>query len=178
MTEPAGPPDRRRGMLHDRSRRMFTGARGAFRLVLALAAVAALLVACQLLPVPPDAGPLVTVEARGGLCPAGACEQTVILERDGRVHLAAKPPNDLGTVPGPELAALAALVDATDFEAIRSHPFTGTCPVAFDGQEFVYSFGTAHGLERVASCETDIDASSPLFAALNAALGSFLGAPD
>src|SRR5207247_4112490 len=54
----------------------------------------------------PGAGPLVTVSMRGGLCPAGACDSSVILERDGRVHSAAKPPNDLGQVDAKAMAAL------------------------------------------------------------------------
>ena len=82
----------------------------------------------------PGTGPLVTVEMRGGMCPAGACDSAVILDRDGRVHSAAKPPNDLGRVNSDALAALTAAMQATDWAALKSHPFTGECPIAFDGR--------------------------------------------
>ena len=79
--------------------------RAAMQVTVRLLAVVALvfgLAACAAPAASPSAatpaGPLVTVETRGGECPAGACGQTITIDRDGRVHLAAKPPNDLGTV--------------------------------------------------------------------------------
>jgi len=85
------------------------------------------------IPLPVTTGALVTVETRGGLCVDGPCGTTIIIERDGRIHEAAKPPNDIGTVPPGALAALDAAIGTTDFAALRSHPFTGECPTAFDG---------------------------------------------
>src|SRR3989304_5626901 len=63
---------------------------------------------------PVAAGALVTVETRGGLCADGPCGTTIVIERDGRVPEAAKPPNDLGTVPPAGLAAPGAAVRPTD----------------------------------------------------------------
>jgi hypothetical protein len=123
------------------------------------------------------AGPLLTVETRGGLCAAGPCGTTVTLERDGRVHVAAKPPNDLGTVAPAALAALDAAIRAADFTPIRSHPFTGQCPTAVDGQEIVFEFGAPSGVERIATCETAVDFGSPLFRAVSMALGPFVPLP-
>jgi hypothetical protein len=77
---------------------------------------------------------------------------------------------ELGTVPAEVLSALDAAVKATDFGVIRSRPFTGACPVAFDGQEVIYEFRAPTGVERVVSCETEIDPDDPLFAAATAAL--------
>ncbi len=128
-------------------------------------------------PVATTAGPLVTVEIRGGECPEGACETTVTLERDGRVHAAAKPPNDLGVVPPADLAALEAAIGATDFAALRSHPFTGECPTAYDGQELIFAFGTEHGVERISTCEVEVDFGQPLFVAVSTALGPFVPLP-
>jgi hypothetical protein len=122
-------------------------------------------------------GPLVTVETRGGMCPAGACDSGVILESDGRVHAAAKPPNDLGQVDAKAMAALTAAIQATDFAAIRSHPFTGECPVAFDGQELIFEFSVGTGTQRIASCEVDIDWGHPLFVALGVAIGPWVPLP-
>ena len=122
----------------------------------------------------PLVGPLVTIEMRGGMCPAGACDSSVILDRDGRVHSAAKPPNDLGQADPEAMAALAAAIQATDFAALKSHPFTGQCPVAFDGQELIFEFSVGTGTQRIASCEVDIDWGHPLFVAVGVALGQWV----
>jgi hypothetical protein len=125
----------------------------------------------------PGSGPLVTVSTRGGMCPAAACDNSVILERDGRVHAAAKPPNDLGQAPADVMATLTAAVQGTDYAALRSHPFTGECPVNFDGQELIFEFGVGGGTQRIASCEVDIDWGHPLFVAVGAALGAWVSMP-
>ncbi len=136
------------------------------------------LAACQGSPVQlPGSGPLLTVTMRGGECPAGACEQSVIVERDGTVHAAAKPPNGLGKVPAEAMATLTAAVNQTDFAAVKSHPFTGQCPTTFDGQELVFEFNVGATTQRVASCEVEIDWGSPLFVALGAALGAWIPIP-
>jgi hypothetical protein len=68
------------------------------------------------------------------------------------------------------MTALDAAIKTTDFDVVRARPFTGECPVAFDGQEWIYEFGAPGGVERVASCETEIDPAHPAFAATTAAL--------
>ncbi len=128
------------------------------------------LAACSEVPALPSSGPLVTVTTRGGECLDGPCGSSTVIERDGRVHEAAKPPNDLGRVPADILTALDAAIKTADFDAIRAVAFDAECPVNFDGQEFIYEFGAPGGLERVASCETMINPAHPVFAALNAAL--------
>jgi hypothetical protein len=151
-----------------------------------LAAAAALVVATLLvgachalttIPNPPTLRPLLTVESRGGECVDGPCGSTVVLERGGRVHSAAKPPNDLGIVAAPELAALTAAIGAADFPAIEGHPFRGECPTAYDGQELVFEFDTPGGIERIATCEVEVDFGSPLFLAVANALGQFIPLP-
>jgi hypothetical protein len=129
-------------------------------------------------PSPTATGPLVTVETRGGLCAPGPCGTTVILDRDGRVRLAARPPNDLGTVSPDVLATLDATIRTTDFAALRSHPLTGQCPTAIDGQELVFEFASPGGIERIASCETAVDFGTPLFRAVSAALGPLVPLPS
>ncbi len=127
--------------------------------------------------IPGLTGPLLTVETRGGLCAAPGCDSTITIERDGRVHVSAKPPNDLGVVAAPALTALDAAIRTTDFAAVRSHPFTGTCPTAFDGQEVIFVFGAPSGSERISSCEIAIDYGSPLFVAVSTAMAPFLALP-
>jgi hypothetical protein len=125
----------------------------------------------------PGPGPLMTVQMRGGLCPEGPCDQTITLERNGRVHSAVKPPNDLGVVPAQAMATLTAAIQATDFAALRSHPFTDVCPIAFDGQELVFEFAVGTGTQRIASCEVAIDWGHPLFVAVGVALGAWIPIP-
>lgn len=128
-------------------------------------------------PSPVPTGVLLTVTTRGGLCPGGPCEESIFVERDGRVHQAAKPPNDLGVVPADALAALDESIRSADFAAIRSHPFTGQCPTAVDGAEVVFEFGAPGMVERIASCEVEIDYGSPLFVAVANAVGPFVALP-
>lgn len=165
--EPGGVPYRRAAM-HPRP---FVSA------IAALLLVAVSVAACGAEAVIPNAGPLVTVELRGGECAVAPCGMTVFLERDGRVHQAAKPPNDLGTVPPDQVAAIDTAIRLTDFAAMRSHPFTGECPTAFDGQEIVYTFAAPSGTERIASCEVDIDEGLPLFVVIATALGPWVPLP-
>lgn len=128
-------------------------------------------------PTASTAGPLLIVETRGGLCADGPCGRTVIVDRDGLVHEATTPPRELGFVDSAGLAALDSAIRTTDFTALRSRPFTGTCPVAFDGQELVFEFGAPQGIERIASCQVEIDYGSPLFQAAANAIAPFIALP-
>jgi hypothetical protein len=121
-------------------------------------------------PAPTPSGPLLTIESRGGHCMDGPCGRTLIVEFDGRVHEAAKPPNGLGFVEPDLLTELKAAIDAADFAEIKSHAFTDTCPVAYDGTEIVVEFATANGTERIEGCQVAIDWSAPPFITIKAAL--------
>lgn len=150
------------------------------RLVAVFAVVAALaMAACNSTGsvVIPGTGPLVTVQMRGGMCPEAMCDNSVVVERDGRVHSAAKPPNELGQVSADAMASLTAAIAATDYASIRSHPFTGECPVNFDGQEMIFEFAVGATTQRIASCEVDIDWGHPLFVAVGIALGEWIPIP-
>ncbi|MFN8629837.1 MAG: hypothetical protein U0838_05785 [Chloroflexota bacterium] len=76
---------------------------------------------------------------------AAICDTLITLDASGRIHLSAKPPNDLGTASAAQLKALQDAIDTTDFAALRRPVFSGTCPTAYDGQELIFSFTTAHG---------------------------------
>jgi hypothetical protein len=139
--------------------------------VLALVLLASTIAACNVLPgAVPASGPLVTVSTRGGECLAGMCESQVVIERDGRIHAIKPAAKELGQVSGAALAALQAAIRVADFNQIKSRPFTGECPVNFDGQETIYEFGAPSGVQRIASCEVEIDADHPLFVAVTRAL--------
>jgi hypothetical protein len=119
---------------------------------------------------PAPSGALVTVELRGGGCLGPTCGQTVTIEQGGLVRIAAKPPNELGTVNPINLVALQAAVAATDFSLLRTHKFSGTCPTAVDGPELVLTFATPKGDEVLAACTTQLDFTWPVLAALVTAL--------
>lgn len=100
----------------------------------------------------------------------GPCGTTLIVELDGRVHEAAKPPNDLGFVEPDLLAELQLAIAEADFAAIKARPFTDTCPTAYDGMEIVVDFATANGTEHIEGCQVAIDWASPPFVTIKAAL--------
>jgi hypothetical protein len=53
---------------------------------------------------------------------------------------------------------------ATNFAQVKSRPFTGTCPIAYDGNELIYTFKLKSGVsEELASCKVIIPGNSQLF---------------
>ena len=146
--------------------------RGALPLTVLLVLLAACSPAAVASLLPPSTLPLVTVTTSGGHCLEGACGSTLVIERDGRLRQTAPEEVVLGQVPGEALVALDGAIKTTDFAAIRARPFTGECPVNFDGQEVIYEFGAPGGVERIASCETEVDPDHPLFVAVQAALAA------
>ena len=114
--------------------------------------------------------PLVTIETRGGECPDGPCGSVIVIEADGRLHQL-RPADAVLAQLSPELLdAIRIEIEQANFPFIESRPFTGECPVNFDGQETIYTFHTASGDERIATCEVEIDPNHPLFRAVAAAL--------
>jgi hypothetical protein len=94
------------------------------------------------------------------------------------VREATSPPDEVvATVAAEQVAAIAATIEATDFVALRSRPFTGECPTAFDGQEIVFEFTTATGVERISTCEVEVDLGLPPFVTIAAALAPFVALP-
>jgi len=124
---------------------------------------------------PPSAaadGILLTVETVGGHCIQGSCDSTITIDSNGKAQQLKPEPKDLGTVPADVVDALVVEIDQADFDAITSQPFTDTCPIAFDGQQFIYTFTIDGGSERIDSCAVVVDPEAPLFVAVNAALAS------
>ena len=118
----------------------------------------------------PFAFPLVSVETRGGECPSGTCDRLLNIEADGRIHEVIPKDRVLGTAPPEVIDALRIEVEQADYLAIRSRPFTDTCPIAFDGQQVIYTFHVTTGDREIDSCKIAIDPADPLFVAVDAAL--------
>ena len=142
-----------------------------FLLLLVLSVV---LAGCGILPgtEPQPTGPLVMLETRGGDCETGTCGGTVVIERDGWVRDVAPRALERGRIPEDRRRALEDAIRSTDFAALQGQPFTGDCPATFDGQEQIYTFGTASGQVQLASCEVEIDPAHPLFVAVESAFAS------
>jgi hypothetical protein len=85
----------------------------------------------------PAARPIVTISRHGGLCVTGSECRSVLRIGDrtisGRGYVSRR------LAPG-ERAALLRAIAKLDLRALRAHPFTGTCPIAYDGFESVYRF--------------------------------------
>ena len=130
---------------------------------IAILAVALVAMACSAIPIPGVGGTLVVVETRGGECINPPCGSRIAIESDGRVHQLAPIEAELGTVPADVLARLSSAIRGADYQAIKSRPFTGECPVNFDGQEIIYEFSTLAGVETIASCTIEVDPDAPPF---------------
>jgi hypothetical protein len=119
---------------------------------------------------PQALGPtLLTIRYTGGMCPNGACDTLLTINRDGTyARTSAQTPPKRGTLSPAQVAALTREMARADFARMKAVKFTGTCPSAYDGQELTYTFFTASGPEVLASCTVDIDEASPLFVAVQA----------
>jgi hypothetical protein len=135
-------------------------------------ALLALVVAGCALVSSPAGGRLVTVEAHGGHCREGECRRVFAIESDGLVHQIEPDGAEIHRVTNETIDVYRTALSITDFNALRSRPFTGECPTAFDGMEVIYTFETPSGTERIASCEVEIDRQAPLFVAVDAILGA------
>ena len=102
----------------------------------------------------------------------GACGSTITINADGTAHQTVPEEKNLGSVPANLLDPLVVEIEQADFEAILSQPFTDTCPIAFDGQQFTYTFSVGGESVKIDSCVVVVDPADPLFIAVDAAIAS------
>jgi hypothetical protein len=72
-----------------------------------------------------------------------------------------------GVLSQQELRLLKQRVQQANFSVIKSKPFKGTCPIAYDGTEVVYLFQLHRGIEEISACKYAINGKSLLFQQLN-----------
>jgi hypothetical protein len=113
---------------------------------------------------------IVSVETRGGECASGLCTRLLNIEADGHIHEVIPKDEVLGTVPVEVVDALQVEVERANYRLLRSRPFTGTCPTAYDGQETIYTFHASRGDQVIESCKVAIDPKHPLFQGVAAVL--------
>jgi len=123
---------------------------------------------CAAIPAVPAASPepepvvlLVKADTRGGLCATGStCESSIIVMTDGTWTHVDDGAERTGWLSGDRVATLADAVERTALAA--APPFTGTCPIAYDGQEQVLTWRREGRTLTVASCERAFDPTDPL----------------
>ena len=112
-------------------------------------------------------GLLVTYFAHGGHCRTGTCEFTAEMFADGRVNRS----DGMEQVVDPmSLGLLTRGIEEADWDAIRAVPFTGECPVNFDGQESVYTFHVEPEPILIESCTTEVDTTQEPFQTIHGIL--------
>ena len=132
--------------------------------VIALAVSGAVTTGCSAPPpAPPADAVVVALDMTGGMCRDGACAQHTELRADGTV---VGPDGSRRSLNPIEVERARLAIDAADFTAILARPFTGQCPVAYDGAEWTWTFHAAHGEVAVASCTTQIDPGQEPFSTL------------
>lgn len=110
-------------------------------------------------------GILVKIFNHGGECISeAACQSTRLIRADGGISIDG---NKTGNLTESELSILKDELRLIDYNRLGAIPFTGTCPMAYDGQEVVYTF-YPQGIERsYASCKVVLDENLPIFKLLN-----------
>jgi hypothetical protein len=94
---------------------------------------------------------IVTIMRHGGLCVTGTECRATLQITDTKISGAGYVPRRLKAS---ERAALLRAIRMLNLASIRAHPFTGTCPVAYDGTESIYRF---RGFSKpLASCTYDL----------------------
>jgi hypothetical protein len=109
----------------------------------------------------------VKIQFRGGMRATRTIPELMI-RPDGlyRYNNGASKPKS-GVLSQQELRLLKQRVQQANFSVIKSKPFKGTCPIAYDGIEVVYSFQLHRGIEEISACQYAINGKSLLFQQLN-----------
>jgi hypothetical protein len=95
--------------------------------------------------------PIVTVVRHGGLCTVDSECRTVLWISDTKISATGYRPRRLTPT---ARAALLRAVRSLDLAYLHAHPFKGSCPIVFDGQESSYRF---RGLATpLAPCRYDL----------------------
>ena len=95
--------------------------------------------------------PLVVVVRHGGLCVTHSECRSVLRITDTTISGDGFRPRTLRPT---ERRSLLSAIRELDASYLRKHPFKGTCPMAYDGQESIYRF---RGFtESIPSCKYDV----------------------
>lgn len=117
------------------------------------------------------ASPLVEIYSHGGECACCDCHSGVLIATNGTVTLSSQGKTKVieNGVDATELARISLALTSGGVSAARQNKFTGTCPMAVDGQETVYVVYLSEESQiKLPSCTYAIDAEKEPFKTLNA----------
>ena len=121
------------------------------RTTVVIAAVAAALLAAVPASGTSPPPPIATIVRHGGLCLSGSECRTVFVVTDRWISARGYVPRRFARA---DRLALLRAIKLLNMPYLRAHPFTGTCPIAYDGSESIYRF---RGFERrLPSCTYDL----------------------
>lgn len=122
--------------------------------------------------------PLMTYKWVGGHCFSGTCSTQVVIYRDRTFQLTDGTGfKRTGSLPRNTINRLTRQIKIADFAALQTHSFTGTCPIAYDGQEVIYTFYMGTQTTQIASCTVTVDPTHPLFQQANQIATQILALP-
>jgi hypothetical protein len=126
-------------------------------------------------PPPPRIGmpqaPLLQLRYEGGMrmCTQSDCATRITVGKDGSFQYTdAESKRFSGTVKPKDLSDLKGQIARANFTQLQSRPFTGTCPIAFDGTKTIYTFYNAKTPVKIDSCKVEVNPANPLFKKTNA----------
>lgn len=110
---------------------------------------------------------LITIIVSGGRCVYGLCRSELNINSDGSYTTVENKKKNSGQITKDDLMELQQLIQSTNFNEIKSKPFTGTCPTAYDGSEITYIVKVDNANESISTCKYAVDPNLPLFTKLN-----------
>jgi hypothetical protein len=115
----------------------------------------------------PQSKPLVKVTTTGGMCVYVACGAVTTVDTLGNlIRKDGSGKESIKKIDFTEISDLRSLVEGTNYEGMRRFPFTGTCPTAYDGTQYIYEFYVHGKVEILDMCKTNINYDDPLFVSL------------
>jgi hypothetical protein len=108
---------------------------------------------------------LVQVKTEGGLCVKSGreCVSNVMIYNDGSCEITDESGSHLKkSINASDLKELVQLIEETNFKKIKSKPFVGTCPRAYDGSEIIYTVNYDGKNEVISTCTYQTEDMKPL----------------
>ncbi|HEY9828205.1 MAG TPA: hypothetical protein V6D19_22430 [Stenomitos sp.] len=128
--------------------------------------VALSVLACPLRSKPTPVSLLLDMTYEGGmrLCTQSDCLPRLQLKTDGTYEATSGTgTRSAGKISQRDLTQFKQAIAQTNFTDVRSHPFTDTCPIAYDGTKTIYRFYVSAQIQQIDSCVVKVDPKHPLF---------------
>lgn len=110
---------------------------------------------------------LLKVRKTGGMCRLNSCDRELTILNNGTYRYEDATKTGAGKLSRRAFSRLKQRLAKLNIEQVRSQPFTGTCPIAYDGPETLYRFLIGQTVEEISDCKSAIDPGDPLFQQIN-----------